>query len=83
MTESIQLLDRESGAVLGTITTSQLQFLMEHLEEESESDTDYYINRDTLDVLEEEGADAALMSLLRRALGAREEMEIQYRKQGA
>jgi hypothetical protein len=36
MTESIQLLDRESGAVLGTITTSQLQFLMEHIEEESE-----------------------------------------------
>jgi hypothetical protein len=34
-------------------------------------------------VLEEEGADEALMSLLRRALGAREEMEIQYRKQGA
>lgn len=78
MSETIQLLDRESGAVLGTVTSSQLQFLMDHLEEESESDTDYYINRDTLDVLEEEGADEALMSLLRRALGAREEMEVSY-----
>ena len=78
MTETIQLLDRESGAVLGTITSAQLQFLMDHLEEESESDTDYYINSDTLDVLEEEGADEALMSMLRRALGAREEMEVQY-----
>jgi processive 1,2-diacylglycerol beta-glucosyltransferase len=83
MTDTIQLLDRESGAVLGTITSSQLQFLKEKLEEESESDTDYYINRDTLDMLEEEGADEALMSLLRRALGAREEMEIQYKQPGS
>jgi len=74
----IQLVDRESGASIGTITEVQLQFLMDHLEEESEEDTDYYINRDTLDVLEEEGADEALMSLLKRALGSREEMEIQY-----
>ena len=74
----IQLVDRESGASIGTITEQQLQFLMDHLEEESEEDTDYYINRDTRDVLEEEGADEALMALLRRALGSREEMEIQY-----
>jgi len=76
----IQLVDRESGASIGTITESQLQFLVEHLEEESEEDTDYYINRDTLDVLEEEGADEALVAMLRRALGSREEMEIQYKR---
>ncbi|MGH9870590.1 MAG: galactosyldiacylglycerol synthase [Candidatus Polarisedimenticolia bacterium] len=74
----IQLVDRESGAPIGTITEQQLQFLVDHLEEESEEDADYYINRDTLDVLEEEGADEALMALLRRALGSRQEMEIQY-----
>ena len=75
----IQLLDKESGTVLGTVTETQLQFLKDHLEEESEQDSDYYITPDTLEMLEEEGADAALMSLLRRALGSREEMEIQYR----
>ena len=75
----IQLLDKKTGTVLGTVTETQLQFLKDHLEEESEQDTDYYITPDTLDLLEEEGADAALMSLLRRALGTREEMEIQYR----
>jgi hypothetical protein len=75
----IQLLDKKTGTVLGTVTETQLQFLKDHLEEESEQDTDYYITPDTLDLLEEEGADAALMSLLRRALGAREEMEVQYR----
>ncbi|HKY32042.1 MAG TPA: galactosyldiacylglycerol synthase [Candidatus Polarisedimenticolia bacterium] len=76
----IELRDKESGASLGSITEAQLEFLQGHLEEESETDSDYYINRDTLDVLEEEGADAALMSLLRRALGPREEMEIQWRR---
>jgi len=75
----IQLLDKKTGTVLGTVTETQLQFLKDHLEEESEQDTDYYITPDTLDLLEEEGADAALMSLLRRALGTRQEMEIQYR----
>ena len=75
----IQLVDKQSGAVLGTITETQLQFLKEHMEEESEQDTDYYISRDMLEVLEEEGADEALLSLLKRALGSREDMEIQYR----
>ena len=75
----IQLLDKESGTILGTVTETQLQFLKDHLEEESEQDADYYITPDTLDILEEEGADAALMSLLRRALGSRQEMEVSYR----
>ena len=38
------------------------------------------INRDTLDMFEEEGADPALIEVLRKALGEREEMEVEWRR---
>jgi hypothetical protein len=75
-----KLRDTENGAVLGTITDEQFQFLIDHLEEESELDQDYYINRDTLDMFEEEDADPALVELLRKGLGDRDEMEIRWSK---
>ena len=72
----IEVRDKETGSVLGTITEAQLRFLIDQLEEEDEEDRDYYINRPTLDLFEERGADPELMKVLRRALGDREEMEI-------
>jgi hypothetical protein len=74
----IRLYDKETGAALGAITDAQLQFLIAQLEEESRTDRDYYINRDTLDGFEESSADANLLALLRAAMGNREEMEIRW-----
>ena len=74
----IQLRDKETGASLGDITEEQLQFLTDHLVEESEEDTDYYLNRATLDMLREKGLDASLLKLLEEALGGREELEIEW-----
>ena len=70
----IKLSDKETGAFLGEITEEQLQFLQDHLEEESSDDTDYYLNQPTLEMLEQAGADPALVSLLRQAMGERDEM---------
>ena len=77
----IALRDKESGRPIGSVTPAQLQFLVDQLEEESADDTDYYITGDTLDFFEAEGADAALLELLRRALGDREGMEIEWTRQ--
>jgi processive 1,2-diacylglycerol beta-glucosyltransferase len=74
----IQLHDNETDEALGGITEQQLQFLIEHLEEESSDDQDYYINLDTLDMFEQTGADPSLIGLLRRALGDRNAMEIRW-----
>jgi hypothetical protein len=74
----IQLVDAETGKPVGTITEEQLKFLVDQLEEESTSDTDYYVNRELLDVFEEEGADPQLLATLRSALGAREAMDIRW-----
>ncbi len=74
----IQLHDKDTGALIGTITEEQLEFLIGELEEESGEDQDYYINEDTIDIFEEAGADKALVSLLRGALKGRTEMEVRW-----
>jgi processive 1,2-diacylglycerol beta-glucosyltransferase len=76
----IELRDKGTGTLLGEISENQLKFLMDQMEEESSGDTDYYITPATLDMFEEAGADPELLALLRRALGAREEMEIRWRR---
>lgn len=74
----IQLHDKDSGAFIGTLTEDNLQFLIDELEEESGADQDYYINETTIDIFEEDGADKALVALLRGALAGRTEMEIRW-----
>lgn len=72
----IQLKDQDTGAVVGEITEGQLKFLVDQLEEEDAEDKDYWLNRDALELLEENGADSELLSLLRTAMGSRDEMTI-------
>jgi hypothetical protein len=72
----IQVHDKETGAHLGEITEQQLKFLIDQLEEEYEEDQDYYINRPTLDMFADRGADPELIAFLKQAMGEREEMEI-------
>lgn len=76
---TIRLYDKGSGAELGSITQEQLQFLADQLEEESIEDRDYYINRSTIDYFRRIAVNLeALLEVLSRALGAREEMEIRW-----
>jgi processive 1,2-diacylglycerol beta-glucosyltransferase len=70
--------DKESDELIGTVTATELQFLIDQLEEEDSEDRDYYVDRASLDWFEEQGADPALMTLLRQALGEREGMDIRW-----
>ena len=74
----IELRDKDSGVAIGKISEEQLKFLVDHLEEEFKEDKDYYINPATLDSFEKTSADPALLTLLRNALGTREDMEIEW-----
>jgi len=76
----IELKDKDTGQSLGSITEAQLQFLVDQLEEESYDDQDYYLNTTTLEALAGKTSDAGLITLLRRALGDRDEMEIEWSK---
>jgi hypothetical protein len=61
---------------VGELLPDQLDFLVEHLEEEWPDDRDYFINRDLLKILEGQGADPALLTILQEALGERDEVDI-------
>jgi hypothetical protein len=74
----IRLHDAERGTPIGTITEEQLQFLMDELEEESAEDRDYYISADTVDMLEENGADRELVTLLRNAVAEGDGVDIRW-----
>jgi len=76
----IELKDKESGVTIGSISEEQLKFLVDHLEEESKDDKDYYLNPTTLDMLETKGIDADLLRMLRGALGDRDDMEVEWSK---
>ena len=59
--------------ILGTISESQLDFLIDNLEEEFEEDEEYYLNADTLDYLKEQGADRDLIGILEKALAGNQD----------
>ena len=73
-----RIYNSESGDLLGEITETELSSLTNFLEEESAEDRDYYITADTIDYLETNGADAALVALLRKAVGDQEGVEIRW-----
>jgi hypothetical protein len=74
----IKLYDENTNTLLGELTEAQLRFLEDNLVEESSEDQDYYINQATLDMFESAGADPTLLTLLREALGDREDMDIMW-----
>ena len=72
----IKLHDKNTQELIGEISEEQLQFLIDELVEEDDTDQDYYINKDLLEQFEQKKGDAALIQMLRDALGARDDMDI-------
>jgi hypothetical protein len=74
----IKLFDKEKGTFLGIISDTQLQFLIGQLEEEGLEDRDYAFTPMTISLFEGEGADPELVTMLRTALGERDEMNVYW-----
>jgi hypothetical protein len=72
---------KDSGKLLGTLTAEQLEELVALLEEEDTEDRDYYIDKDVLAFLEEEGADEALLAMVRPHITDDEGVEIEWREE--
>jgi len=64
--------------LIGPISPADLQVLIDVLEEESSEDRDYYIDAATIDLLAEGGASAAMLDMLRLALGTAEGLDIRW-----
>ncbi|HWQ12706.1 MAG TPA: glycosyltransferase [Roseiflexaceae bacterium] len=76
----VMISDAYSGEPLGAISEGQLAVLSAVLERESLDDTDFYIDRDTIELLRERGADEDLLALLERAVEPRGEAEIRWER---
>jgi hypothetical protein len=64
-----KLYDDATGALLAEISKADLQVLVEQLEEEDETDVEYFVDAATVDLLESNGASASLVATLRAAVG--------------
>ena len=73
-----RLIRLDTGDEIGTIDAKQLEFLVAQLEEEHDTDKDYFIDRDTLELLSDNGADPELLGLLEKALTGDDEMDIAW-----
>ncbi|MCU0736085.1 MAG: hypothetical protein MUF20_11290 [Methylotetracoccus sp.] len=76
----VNLYNSATGALIGTISDEDFKFMQSDLEEESIEDADYYINQATVDWFETQGADQALVTLLRQALGSNDDMDIRWER---
>jgi len=73
-----KIYNKNSGALLGTVNESDVQCLVDVLEEEDSKDVDYFIDLDTVDILESNGGSQALVQMLRTAIGATEGVDIRW-----
>ena len=73
-----KLIRLDTGDEIGSISDAQLKFLVEQLEEEHDDDQDYFIDRETLELLSDNGADPELLAILEKGLGDDDEMDIAW-----
>jgi hypothetical protein len=75
-----KLYNKQTNVLLGEITESDVQCLIDVLEEEDSKDVDYFVDLATVDILEDNGASESLAKLLRSAIGATEGIDVRWEK---
>ena len=75
-----KLYDKKTNTLLGELSESDVECLVDVLEEEDSKDVDYFIDYATVDILEDNGASESLVQLLRGAIGAAEGIDVRWEK---
>ncbi len=73
-----KLFEKTSGRPLGDISQQDLDLLIAQFEEESSRDRDYFVNRDTFELLSQAGASSTLLAALESALVDSGEADIRW-----
>jgi hypothetical protein len=74
----IDVYNKATNELVGSITEADLQVLVDALEEEASDDQDYYIDAATIDVIGDGRATEHLLLVLHTALGAAEGVDIRW-----
>lgn len=77
----IEIYNKRSGELIGTITEKQLRFMQYQMEEESIRDRDYSITPLEIEYFLGQGAEPELINMLRKALGDKDEVIIEWREE--
>jgi len=72
----VYLYNKSTDDLIGEISESELQYLVDQMEEESMKDKDYAITNMEIAYFAEHGAESHLLTLLREALGDQNEVII-------
>jgi hypothetical protein len=75
---AIRIYDKNSGALLGDCDEKDLQVMVDAFEEESSRDQDYFIDAQTLEILQGAGASDRLLNLLREIVGTSDGVDIRW-----
>ena len=76
----ITLKEKSNNRWLGQISYSQLKFLNEELVVKQKVDQDYWINRETLEMLKAHGVDEHLAAIIEKAMSDNDEVEFYWLK---
>lgn len=74
----VDIFNNDTNELIGSVTDADLKVLIDHLEEESLEDRDYYIDQATIDVIADGEASDHLLTLLRKALANADGVEIRW-----
>lgn len=74
----IKLINKETRQELGFLSPEDFAILQRELEVENPEDTDYYINKDTVDYMAEQGIPQTIIDLLNKALNGGEDADIEW-----
>lgn len=68
----------DTGDDIGTISDAQLKFLVEQIDEEHAEAQETPIDRETLELMSDNGGDPELLALLEKAIGDDDAMTITW-----
>jgi hypothetical protein len=73
-----RLIRLDTDDEIGNISDAHKAFLVAQLEDVDEDDTDFLIDRDTIELLSDNDADPELLALLEKGLGDDDRMTITF-----
>jgi hypothetical protein len=71
-----RLILSEDKKLICELTDEQLTFLREVLVDEDSQDREYFVDKDTLEMLKDEGCDEKLLEALTQAMGDQEGIDV-------
>lgn len=77
---TVRISNKATGVTIGNLSAEDFQFLVDHLEEESSRDDDYFIDAPTVEMLDHVGASPNMVALLRGAVGTADGIDITWEK---